>query len=112
MTDPNLLGFGHPQDNCKPSCFTQVEGYNYGLGVVRSGGWLLQNPLLGGYSATEAFLPAEKVGISVAVTYLPGAFDCQGNYPNASDLLFRQIAAHMTPDHAPPMPAPFQKAVC
>src|SRR5205807_1899166 len=24
MTAPNLLGFGHKQDNCAPSCFTQV----------------------------------------------------------------------------------------
>src|SRR5436190_6080585 len=37
MTGPHLLGFGHKQDNCAPSCFTQVNGYNYGIGVVRSG---------------------------------------------------------------------------
>jgi CubicO group peptidase (beta-lactamase class C family) len=54
MTGPHLLGFGKKQDNCAPSCFTQVNGYNYGIGVVRSGSWLLQNPLLDGYSATEA----------------------------------------------------------
>jgi hypothetical protein len=60
MTDPNLLGFGHKQDNCLPSCFTQVDGYNYGLGIARSGSWILQNPLVGGYSATEAYLPSQK----------------------------------------------------
>src|SRR5258705_3043765 len=32
MTAPNLLGFGHKQDNCAPSCFTQVNGYNNGIG--------------------------------------------------------------------------------
>src|SRR5213080_3805336 len=56
MTGPHLLGFGKKQDNCAPSCGTQTNVYNYGLGVVRSGSWLLQNPMLGGYSATEAYL--------------------------------------------------------
>jgi CubicO group peptidase (beta-lactamase class C family) len=104
MTAPNLLGFGHKQDNCAPSCFTQVNGYNYGLGVMRSGSWLAQNPLLGGYSATEAYLPSKKIAIAVAVTFAPEAFDSQGNYANASDTLFRLIGAYMAPDDAPPMP--------
>jgi CubicO group peptidase (beta-lactamase class C family) len=103
MTDPNLLGFGHKQDNCQPSCFTQVVGYNYGLGVVRSGPWILQNPLLGGYSATEAYLPSERISIAVATTFNPGAFDCQGNYANSSDTVFRLIGAYLTPKTAPPM---------
>lgn len=112
MTGSHLLGFGHVQANCAPSCFKQVEGYNFGLGVIRSGDWIMQNPLVGGYSATESYLPQEKVGISVAVTFLPGAFDCQGNYPDASDHVFRLIAAHVAPAYAPPMPKPFQKASC
>src|SRR5438874_9140393 len=48
MTGPHLLGFGKKQDNCAPSCGPQASVHNYGLGVVRSGSWLLQNPLLGG----------------------------------------------------------------
>jgi CubicO group peptidase (beta-lactamase class C family) len=102
MTGPNLLGFGHKQDNCVPSCFTQVPGYNYGIGVVRSGSWLLQNPLLGGYSATEAYLPSQKIAIAVAVTFSPGAFDSQGRYPNASDTVFRSIGTDLAPNDAPP----------
>src|SRR5437867_5745718 len=102
MTAPNLLGFGHKQDNCAPSCFTQVNGYNYGIGVVRSGSWLLQNPLLDGYSATEAYLPSKKIAIAVAVTFAPEAFDSQGNYQNSSDTLFRSIGAYLAPDDAPP----------
>src|SRR5437773_5634484 len=35
MTGPHLLGFGKKQDNCAPSCFTQINAYNYGLGIVR-----------------------------------------------------------------------------
>ena len=104
MTAPNLLGFGHPLPECGNSCFTQVNGYNYGLGVVRSGSWLLQNPLLSGEGAVEAYLPAKKIAIAVAATFDPEAFDSQGNYANASDTLFRQIAAYMAPNDAPPMP--------
>src|SRR5207253_6060618 len=102
MTAPNLLGFGHKQDNRAPSCFTQVNGYNYGIGDVRSGSWLLQNPLLDGYSATEAYLPSKKIAIAVAVTFAPEAFDSQGNYSNSSDKVFRSIGAHLAPDEAPP----------
>jgi CubicO group peptidase (beta-lactamase class C family) len=104
MTGPNLLGFGHALPACEPSCFTQVEGYNYGLGIVRSGSWLLQNPLLSGEGAVEAYLPSKKIAIAVAVTFDPQAFDSQGNYANSSDILWRQIGAYLAPDDAPPIP--------
>ncbi len=104
MTDPNLLGFGYKDPVCAPSCFTQVDGYNYGLGVVRSGPWILQNPLLAGFSGTAAYLPSQEVAVAVAVTYLPGAFDADGIYPNAADHLFRLIGAAVSPGDAPPMP--------
>jgi CubicO group peptidase (beta-lactamase class C family) len=105
MTGPNLLGFGHKDPACEPSCFTQVDGYNFGLGVVRSGSWILQNPQLSGFSATEAYLPSQGIAIAVAVTYLPAAFDAQGNYPNAADSLFRSIGAVVAPDDPPPVPS-------
>jgi CubicO group peptidase (beta-lactamase class C family) len=104
MTGPHLLGFGHGDPACEPSCFTQVDGYNFGLGVVRSGSWILQNPQLAGFSATEAYLPSEEIAIAVAVTYLPAAFDAQGNYANSADALFRSIGAVVAPDDPPPTP--------
>jgi CubicO group peptidase (beta-lactamase class C family) len=102
MTDPNLLGFGHRQANCVPSCFKQIPAYNFGLGVVRAGSWILQNPLVSGYSATEAYLPSQKIAIAVAVTFEPAAFNSQGVEPDASDPLFRAIGAYMAPNDAPP----------
>src|SRR5437762_7804769 len=105
MTGPHLLGFGKKQDNCAPSCGTQTNFYNYGLGIVRSGSWLLQNPLLGGSGAIEAYLPSRKIAIAVAVTFTPEAFDSQGNYANSGDTLFRSIGAYMAPDDAPPTAA-------
>src|SRR2546430_12941911 len=77
MPAPNLLGFGKKQDNCAPSCGPPTNVYNYGLGIVRSGSWLLQNPLLGGLGAIEAYLPSKKIAIAVAVTFTPEAFDSQ-----------------------------------
>src|SRR6058998_3237617 len=102
MTGPHLLGFGKKQDNCAPSCGPQTNVYNYGLGVVRSGSWLLQNPLLGGTAAIEAYLPSKKIAIAVAVTFTSEAFDSEGNYHNSGDTLFRSIGAYLAPDDAPP----------
>jgi CubicO group peptidase (beta-lactamase class C family) len=102
MTDPNLLGFGHAQANCAPSCFKQINIYNYGLGVVRSGSWLLQDPLLSGEGSTEAYLPSQKIAIALVVTYSPGAFGAQGNYTNTSDPIFRAIGTYLAPSDAPP----------
>jgi len=102
MTDPNLLGFGHSEPSCAPSCFEQTNLYNFGLGVVRSGSWLLQDPLLSGEGATEAYLPSQKIAIAVVVTFLPAAFDSQGNYSNSSDPIFRAIGAYMAPTDPPP----------
>jgi CubicO group peptidase (beta-lactamase class C family) len=102
MTAPNLLGFGQKEAACEPSCFTQINAYNFGLGVIRSGSWLLQQPLLSGEGATEAYQPSKKIAIAVVVTLAPGAFDSQGNYSNASDPLFRSIGRYMAPTDPPP----------
>ena len=86
------------------TCFAQDDGYTYGLGIVISGNWLLQNPMFAGYAAVEAYLPAQKIAIAVAVTYAPKAFDDQGNYKNEAEALFRRIGAELAPDDAPPTP--------
>ena len=62
--------------------------------------------MFSGYAAVEAYLPSQKIAIAVAITYLPEAFDDQGNYPNAADTLFRKIGAELAPDDAPPVRAP------
>jgi CubicO group peptidase (beta-lactamase class C family) len=103
MVSTALRGKTHAQPGC-PTCFDQNEGYTYGLGIIASGDWLLQNPLFSGCAGVEAYLPAQKVAIAVAVTYAPEAFDAQGNYSNQADILFRKIGAVVAPDAAPPMP--------
>jgi CubicO group peptidase (beta-lactamase class C family) len=102
MTDSNLLGFGHKQRNCAPTCFKQIPAYNFGLGVVKAGSWILQDPLLSGWSSTEAYLPAQKIAIAVAATFDPAAFNSAGVEPNASDPILRSIGAYLAPDDPPP----------
>ena len=90
-----------------PDCTTCTEmndAYTYGMGIVISGDWLLQNPLFAGEAGVMAYLPAKKIGVAVAVTYQREAFDDQGNYRNEADTLFRRIAKELAPDDAPPVP--------
>jgi CubicO group peptidase (beta-lactamase class C family) len=105
LVSTDLRGKTHAQPGC-PTCFAQNDGYTYGLGIVISGHWLLQNPMLAGYAAVEAYLPAQKIAVAVAVTYDAGAFDDRGNYSNEADTLFRKIAAELAPADAPPQPPP------
>jgi len=103
QTGPNLLGFGQTTAQC-PSCHQNVDFYNYGLGIIRSGQWLTQQPLLDGYNADEGYLPSQKIAIAVSVTFAPGAFNGKGSYPNSADAIFRQIGAYLVPKAAPPVP--------
>jgi CubicO group peptidase (beta-lactamase class C family) len=105
LVSTDLRGKTHKQPGCT-TCDEMTEGYTYGMGLVISGNWLLQNPLMSGYSAVAAYLPSQKIAIAVAVTYLPEAFDGEGNYSNGADTLFRKIGAVLAPDDAPPVRAP------
>jgi hypothetical protein len=104
MVSTEPRGKTHAQSDCPTTCFEQNDGYTYGLGIVISGDWLMQNPMMAGYAAVEAYLPAQKAAVAVAVTYAPDAFDGQGNYSNQADILFRKIGAVVAPNNAPPMP--------
>ncbi|MGB3351410.1 MAG: serine hydrolase domain-containing protein [Mycobacterium sp.] len=105
MVSTELRGKTRAQSGCA-TCMEMTEGYTYGLGVVISGNWLLQNPMFAGYAAVEAYLPTQKIAIAVATTFAPAAFDEQGNYSNGAETLFRTIGAALAPDDAPPMPPP------
>lgn len=103
MVSPDLRGKTSAVPGCGAGCFEQSVGYTYGLGVVISGNWLLQDPLFSGESAVEAYLPSQKVAIAVAVTYEPEAFDATtGAYDNLADQLWRQIAVQVVPSDPPP----------
>lgn len=103
MVSTALRGTTHAQPGCT-TCAAMNDGYTYGLGLVISGNWLMQNPMFAGYAATEAYLPARKIAIAVAVTFAPDAFDDQGDYRNEAEALFRRIGAELAPEDAPPVP--------
>lgn len=103
MVSTELRGRTHAQPGC-PTCAAMTDAYTYGLGVVISGDWLLQNPMLAGCGSVEAYLPARKLAIAVAVTFAPEAFDANGDYTNSAQTLFARIAAELAPDDAPPVP--------
>lgn len=87
-----------------PTCFAHVEQYTYGLGLITSGRWLLQNPMFGGYGAIAAYLPSEKAAVAVAVTLAAGPL-AEGESPresNEADRLFREIGALVAPSDPPP----------
>jgi CubicO group peptidase (beta-lactamase class C family) len=103
MVSTDLRGKAHPLPGCT-TCGELNDIFTYGMGIVISGDWLLQNPLFAGEAGVEAYLPSKKIAIAIAVTYQPEAFDDQGNYSNGGDTLFRRIATALAPDDAPPMP--------
>jgi CubicO group peptidase (beta-lactamase class C family) len=99
---PDLVGFGAPLEGC-PACHTLDTAYSYGLGIVLSGPWVLQNPLLAGYGSVAAGLPGRNLAIAVATTFSEACFDDQGNNRSsrASWNIFAEIAAILAPDAVP-----------
>ena len=69
----------------------------YGLGIVASNGWLLQNPSFFGYSGLMAYMPAQKITIAVTATLGPNA----SSDGNASQKLFQRIAERLVPSSLP-----------
>jgi CubicO group peptidase (beta-lactamase class C family) len=101
--DPHI-GFGHPQPGCE-RCTTLNRVYGYGIGVVRNGGWILQNPLFSGYAAIESYLPSQRISIALAVTFKPSSYDYQGN-PSSywSHGLYTKVGRLLAPRNPPITP--------
>ena len=98
----DLLGFGKLLAGC-PNCHTLDDAYLYGLGIVQSGGWLLQNPLFAGFASAVANHPSTRLTIAVAATAGEGAFDADGNYRfgNSAQAIFRRIGELLVPGDPP-----------
>jgi CubicO group peptidase (beta-lactamase class C family) len=89
------------------TCFPQSEGYSYGLGIVTTGDWLMQDPLFSGEAGAFAYLPSKKVAVALALTFTEDAFAPDGSYKsevgsNAADPVWREIAAVVAPEDPPP----------
>lgn len=101
MVSTALRGKTRAQPGCA-TCAPMTERYTYGMGVVISGDWLLQNPMFAGEAGVAAYLPEERIAIAIAATFAPEAFDGDGNYANGAQALFHGIGAELAPGHAPP----------
>jgi CubicO group peptidase (beta-lactamase class C family) len=104
MITKDLIGRTTTLPGCT-TCFPQSAPYTYGLGIVSTGDWVMQNPLFAGEAGAFAYLPSRRVAVAVAVTFDQDAFDpTTGAYKNAADLLARKIGGVLVPDDAPPVP--------
>ncbi|MGW6710854.1 serine hydrolase domain-containing protein, partial [Streptomyces sp. NPDC054956] len=93
--DPGTVGLGRPTADCPASvCTAQVEDRHFGFGVVVSKGWVLQNPSLSGFTAIQAYLPAEGLAIAVSATVEPGA-----PAGNAAQEVAERLARILAPGH-------------
>ncbi|MHA6796162.1 serine hydrolase domain-containing protein [Pseudonocardia bannensis] len=106
MISTDLRGATTALPGCA-TCFPQSEAYSYGLGIVTTGNWLMQNPLFSGEAGAFAYLPSKKVAIALALTFAEDAFAPDGSYKsevgsNAVDPVWREIATVVAPDDPPP----------
>ncbi len=102
MTEPKLIGFGESDPDCTPECFTQTDVYSFGIGVVLTGDWIKQNPVLTGYAAVEAYLPSKKIAIAVTNTFSQEYYEDPNTASNPANVLFQAIAEELAPNDAPP----------
>jgi CubicO group peptidase (beta-lactamase class C family) len=102
QTGPNLVGFGSkdPTGTCS-SCRPNTAAMSYGLGIWRLGPWLAQNASFAGLASTSGYLPSEKLTVSVAMTYLPAAFQDAAAYGTSSWSTFAAVAGAAAPGQAP-----------
>ena len=72
---------------------------HYGLGLLVSNGWRIQNPSLNGYSGVVAHLPVGRLTIALTTTSTqPGSLlDASPN-----EALFARLAAYLAPGHRTP----------
>ncbi len=94
-----LVGFGSKTEEC-PTCRALDAVHGYGIGVFLYGSWVVQPPLFGGYAATAAYHPGEKIAIGVVTTFGEDSFDEKGayKYGNVAETLFSAIAAYLAPE--------------
>ena len=80
MVSTDLRGKTHAQPGCT-TCAAMNDVYTYGMGIVISGDWLLQNPLFAGEAGGRGVPAVARRSRSRSRSPTqPEAFDDQGNY--------------------------------
>jgi CubicO group peptidase (beta-lactamase class C family) len=99
---PNLIGFSHPVPGCG-ACRPQTAAFSYGLGVFLLGPWISQSLGFAGASGATAYLPAQKLTISIEVTGGPDAWDAKGDakYGLPAGNVLKDLADALAPNTFP-----------
>ncbi|MFD8644289.1 serine hydrolase domain-containing protein [Streptomyces zaomyceticus] len=98
LLNPGTVGLGHATSTCPATvCIANTEATHYGMGLLVLGDWVAQHPLFFGYSASQAYLPSERLAIAVSTTNGPSAGD--GHYAH---LIAQRVAASLAPNHPIP----------
>ncbi|MFC9294084.1 serine hydrolase domain-containing protein [Streptomyces sp. NPDC057011] len=94
--DPGTIGLGHATSTCPAAVcqLTNTAAHHFGLGVIVVNGWILTNPSFSGYAAIAAYLPAQKLSVSVTVTKGPKSPE-----GNSAQTIAERIAAVLAPEH-------------
>lgn len=94
--DPGTIGLGHETSTCPSSAcqLTNTAAHHFGLGLIVVNGWILTNPSFSGYAAIQAYLPAEKLAISVTVTQGP-----KSPAGNSAQTIAERISVALAPGH-------------
>jgi CubicO group peptidase (beta-lactamase class C family) len=99
---PNLIGFSHPVPGCG-ACRPQTTAFSYGLGVFLLGPWISQSLGFAGASGATAYLPSQKLTISLEVTNAPDAYDGKGDakYGLPAGNVLKDLADALAPNTFP-----------
>ncbi|MGW6916335.1 serine hydrolase domain-containing protein [Kitasatospora sp. NPDC054939] len=98
LLNPGTVGLGHPTATCPATvCLANTEETHYGMGVVVLGDWVSQHPLFFGYTASQGYLPSERLAIAVTTTQGP---DTPSGH--TAHTITQRIAAALAPDHPIP----------
>jgi hypothetical protein len=80
---------------------TPVPGLSYGLGVLLLGDWRVQNPYVNNYGGVMAYLPQERLSISIVSTKgMTADFEAG----NPSETVFARIAGALSPGYPVGLP--------
>lgn len=91
-----LVGFGHKQVGC-PACAHLTDEKSFGMATILQGPWITGNKFYAGSGADVAYLPSRKIAIAVITTYLPSAFDSQGNVTDAGPAIASSLSQAVAP---------------
>jgi CubicO group peptidase (beta-lactamase class C family) len=99
---PRLVGFSRPVPGCA-ACRPQTAAFSYGLGVFLLGPWITQSLGFAGASGATAYLPSQKLTISIEVTNGPDAYDDKGNakFGLPAGNVLQDLAAVLAPNTFP-----------